>query len=65
MARYSPLLTTAEVAELLNLAVDTVRDYRQDGKGPAYIKLSAGRSAPVRYRQVDVDRWLDSQRVTP
>lgn len=51
------LLDTKELAEYLGVAISTLRQYRLDGKGPAYIKIGH----LVRYRKSDVEEWLTSQ----
>jgi excisionase family DNA binding protein len=51
------LLDTKELAEYLGVAISTLRQYRLDGKGPAYIKIGH----LVRYRKSDVEEWLISQ----
>ncbi len=53
------LLTTAEVAALLDVAPETVRFWRHRGTGPTARKI--GRH--VRYRGVDVEKWLDGRAV--
>lgn len=52
------LLTTAEVADLLNVAVGTLRWWRHTGVGPKAFKLGARK---VMYRRSDVTDWLDAQ----
>lgn len=52
----APLLTTAEVAQLLRVNRSTVCRWRSVGAGPRVIWLSA--SIP-RYRRSDVLAWLD------
>ncbi|MDR0967649.1 MAG: helix-turn-helix domain-containing protein [Rickettsiales bacterium] len=51
-------LTTIEVAKLLQFSANTLRMYRCDGMGPAYVKV--GRL--VRYRLSDVQDWCDKNR---
>ena len=55
------LLETATVAEYLNVQEVTLEKWRQNGRGPAFIKI--GRRL-VRYRQSDLDLWLRQQTVT-
>lgn len=42
-----PLLTTKEAAVILKVSVDTLKKWRQRGRGPAFIKYESG---TVRYR---------------
>lgn len=52
------LLTRAEAAALLKLSAHSLACMRSEGRGPAVVKLSAGRSGAVRYRRSDIERWL-------
>jgi predicted DNA-binding transcriptional regulator AlpA len=49
------LLTPAEVAEITGLSVETLAQWRSKRQGIPYIKISRN---CVRYRQVDLDRWV-------
>jgi excisionase family DNA binding protein len=51
------LLTTEELAEYLNLPIGTLYRFNYIGSGPRPIKV--GRH--LRYRESDIDRWLDSR----
>lgn len=54
------MLNDKELAEQLNgVDVTTLERWRRLKEGPAYIKV--GRQ--VRYRQSDVDRWLEERTV--
>jgi predicted DNA-binding transcriptional regulator AlpA len=60
-ATSDPLLTPEQVGEWVQLDEKTLANLRWRGTGPAYIKLGAGRSAPVRYRRSAIDTWLEAQ----
>lgn len=49
------LLTTEQVADLLQMSPHTVKVYRHRGDGPAFVRL--GKQA--RYRLEDVEAWLE------
>lgn len=51
------LLTTEQVAELLQIPVDTVRWWRKRRRGPKSVLI--GKHA--RYRPEDVRAWLNAQ----
>jgi len=51
----STILTATEVAEQTGLSVETLAQWRSQGKGPPYVKISRN---CVRYRQSDLDGWL-------
>ncbi len=53
------LLTTKEVAEYLDIALSTVKQYRVNRTGPVYIKVGP----LVRYRKADVDTWLKNKEI--
>ena len=53
------LLTTQEVVDLLGVSLDTLAQWRTRKQGPAYIKHKGF----VRYTRVDIDAWLDANRV--
>ena len=55
-------LTTDQLAERLGVEPQTVRDWRVQDRGPAYIK-DGGKL--VRYRLADVEAWEKSCLVTP
>lgn len=50
-------LTTAELAERLNVAPGTLSGWRVFGRGPQFIRMGK----LVRYRESDVDLWLAAQ----
>jgi excisionase family DNA binding protein len=52
------LLTQRQLAEELQVSLRTLERWRQEGTGPAFIRV--GRSP--RYRRSDIDAWLDRQR---
>lgn len=51
------LLTQKELAEYLQVPVRTIEDWRTREYGPKFLRV--GRR--VRYRESDVDAWLDAQ----
>ena len=54
------LLTQQQLADELQITVRTLERWRQEGTGPAFIRV--GRSP--RYRRADIDAWLERQRRT-
>jgi excisionase family DNA binding protein len=55
-------LTTDELAERLGVKPHTIRLWREQDRGPAYIK-DGGKF--VRYRLADVEAWEKSRLITP
>ncbi len=49
------LLTPQDIAEMTELSVETLAQWRSQGKGPPYVKISRN---CVRYRHCDLDGWL-------
>lgn len=56
-----PLLTAAQVAELVGLSVQTLYNMRLRGEGPVAYKFG-GRSGSLRYQRADVEKWLAENR---
>jgi excisionase family DNA binding protein len=52
-----PLRTPEQIAEYLQMPEKTLADWRSKGIGPRYSKVGKH----VRYRQADVDAWLESR----
>lgn len=57
-AQPQQLLTTDDLAALLNMSRQSVYNMRWKGEGPPSIRVN-GRT--VRYRLSDVEAWLSSQ----
>jgi hypothetical protein len=55
----STLLTTDEVAAWLRRPPRSLVNWRYRGEGPPYLRVGGS----IRYRAVDIERWLDAQRV--
>jgi transcriptional regulator with XRE-family HTH domain len=55
------LLTQAELAALLNVKPNTLREWRRMKRGPAYVRIQKG----VFYRKSDVESWIEQNRVDP
>jgi len=51
------LLDEKQAAQRLNLSPKTLQKWRLTGGGPVYLKLGTA----VRYREVDLDAWLDAR----
>lgn len=62
-ARPDDLLTEAEVGALLGNKGTALKRWRQQGFGPAYVRLTKGRG--LRYRRADVLAWLETRRHHP
>jgi hypothetical protein len=56
-----PLMSEAQVAEILGKPPRTLRQWRYLGIGPKYLKVGA----TVRYRMRDVEAWLEAQEQEP
>ena len=52
---HRKLLTPKEAAEQTGLSVETLAQWRSQGRGMPYVKISRN---CVRYRQCDLDGWL-------
>jgi len=50
------MLNEQQVADYLNMSVGVVRKWRLFRKGPKFVKIGSA----VRYRNQDVETWLNS-----
>ena len=55
----TPWLTTQQAAEYLSTTRATLADWRTKRVGPVYAKIGG----IVRYKQADLDAWLEASRV--
>lgn len=55
------LLTPEETSEVLKVAIQTLANWRSQGKGPSWVKLGARR---CRYRASEIERFITSMTVT-
>ena len=51
------MLTTKDLAERWAMAIGTLENWRQQGKGPRYVKLGGSPNSDVRYRIKDVESY--------
>ena len=56
ITRAQTLLTESEVAQQLRVSLAALRKWRVLKRGPLFLKIGS----LVRYRQADIDRWLES-----
>ena len=59
--QMSPVVSDDRAAEVMGVAVQTLRNWRHQGRGPAYLKI--GRS--VRYQLEDLKRFMENKRIDP
>lgn len=50
------LLTTDEAADYLRISTRLLAQYRADGRGPTFSRLTDARG--VRYQKADLDQWV-------
>ena len=56
----TPLLTPAQLAELLQVPLQTLYHWRTQGQGPRGFKVGRG----IRYSRSEVERWIERQAET-
>ncbi len=56
------LLTSAEVAEILQVKTATLSDWRNQRVGPDFIRAGADKEQ-IRYTLADIKAWIEQQRV--
>ncbi|MFC1515621.1 helix-turn-helix domain-containing protein [Thermodesulfobacteriota bacterium] len=59
--KMSPLLKDTQVSERFNMHVQALRNWRHQGRGPAYFKIGSA----VRYREEDIIAYLNKRRIDP
>lgn len=57
-------LTPAETAELVRVSPKTLANWRWQGIGPAFTKLTPGRSGRIRYHRSSVETYLAGDSAT-
>jgi hypothetical protein len=57
--------TDNEVAKVLSLNVQTLRNWRWKNQGPAFVKMGQARRSIVRYKGKDLLDYMEKNRVTP
>ena len=55
----SEIVSTEKLAAYLGLKPQTLRTWRQEGKGPAWFRVSD--RGPVRYRMSDIEDWMSKR----
>ncbi len=55
------LVSTTELAGILNVKVQTIRKWRLYGKGPGYIRFG-NKYGRVLYRSQDIEEWLKNNK---
>ena len=55
------LLTSEEVAQILGVKVDTLRQWRHKNRGPEFVRVERF----VRYTRADLNAYLERNRSTP
>ena len=54
------LLRPVEAAKLLGVTARTLKDWRRDGRGLPFVRLTP---RAIRYRRQDVARFIESRRI--
>lgn len=66
MSENNTYLTVNEVCEILRVKENTLRCWRNENRGPAFIKTGAkGTRTRVLYPRDALDKWLHANTVTP
>jgi predicted DNA-binding transcriptional regulator AlpA len=55
-------LTTREVARMLGVSPACLQLWRNDGKGPAFVKYGDGPKSSVRYMLTDVEAFIQERK---
>ena len=52
------IMTTEQVAEMLQVSETTLKRWRSEGDGPPWFPLSSGTRAAIRYSRHAIDAWV-------
>jgi hypothetical protein len=55
-------MNTEDTAVYLGVSPELLEQWRSQGGGPSFHKLSEGKSSRVRYRRADIDAWMAPRR---
>ena len=55
------IMTTEQVAEMLQVSEPTMKRWRSEGEGPPWFTLSSGPRAQVRYSRLAIDAWIEDE----
>ena len=55
------VVNEVKAAKIICVAVQTLRNWRHQRKGPAYLKISRA----VRYKVEDLENFMNSKRIDP
>jgi len=61
MTDQPQLMTPGQVAHQLNVSLTTLWRWRQEDRGPAYIRLGDTKHSPVRYLPLQVMNAMDAK----
>ncbi len=61
MLNVQTYVNDKEAAKIIGLATQTLRNYRQLGRGPAYHRIGAS----IRYKVEDLELYMNKHRVDP
>lgn len=59
------MLTSAQVADLCGVSMNTLQKWRSRNMGPRYVKFGGSNAATIRYKRSDVELFLRARTVQP
>lgn len=66
LSEYPAMMTTAQVAEVTQIAPNTLAVWRIRGAaGPPFVKMGEGRGSAIRYPREDLRKYLAERTVRP
>lgn len=57
------LLEPKDVAKKIGYTISALQKWRREGVGPNFLKLTDSPNGGIRYRESDVDKWIESRLV--
>lgn len=59
------MLTSAQVADICGVSLNTLQKWRSRNMGPRYIKFGGSNAATIRYKRSDVELFLSARTIKP
>ena len=57
----SDVLTSEEAANVIGVSEYTMRQWRREGHGPQWLRITDGPKGGIRYRRESIDEWLKAR----
>jgi hypothetical protein len=62
---YPAMMTAAQVCEYTGISVERLSKWRQNGRGPVWVKMGEGPTGAVRYPREALRKYVEDNTVRP